>query len=682
MKLSHIYKTYHNKLDHVEVFQDMSLELPSQGFVLVYGASRTGKTTLFNMIAGLDHDFTGEITGIKKIEYFNQSIELYENLTVLENLELVNNDVVVEQLLSQFELQSLKDTKVKKLSNGEKRRVQMIRSSLVNPDLLICDEPTASLDDNNAKIVCTLLKEMSKSMTVLIATHDQSLFESYVNIIYEIKDFKIQKIKSENIVERTYKINQDENRTFKDHMQACLMNIKAHKTYTFMTIILLILMIWAGYSTIYYSLYSNADYQKSIWQYSSNLIEGLPTKFELDPIENKYRFYDDYDLYNQKIVDQVKHKENIIGYSLIYDTDSFTIFSQFDDSNENTLQNLSSLEEMKKLYGGGFQSYITDVFQFHYTEDEDGNISAGYNYPISPYVLINESKKDENNHVLRSFVYQIIDFDKLNLQYGTIPTNDNDIVIGIDLAETLCHSLSLSTLDQLINRNITIDTISNNPDQNYFINARISGITSFHNQFENRIYFKDGAYSKLLADLYHYDHNKAQFHSLKLLTDPRANVEDIIDDLNQNIPSKYNQFSLFNGTTNTYAKQYQEVYQNTTMVVVVSIIIIVFALSYLLFIKFFFRKQLTKEYTILNRYGYSSMKNEFLTSLLLSTLLIIIIFTFFPVIVSLFNQMSLKYFHRDLYSVNYIMMAINCLLIFGLYSSFMLLSSYSLTRKK
>lgn len=676
MKLSNIYKIYHNKLDNVEVFKDMSLDLPKQGIALVYGASGSGKTTLFNILAGLDNDFTGEVSGNENIEYLSQNIELYENLTVLENLKLIqNNNEHIEQLLTKFELVPLMNKKVKKLSNGEKRRVQIIRSSLVSPDIFICDEPTASLDETNAKLVCVLLKEMSKTMTVLIATHDQSLFQSYADIIYEIKDKKINKIEESHQATSQMKNNRvAHRRTFKDYCISCWMNIKAHKTFTLITIIFLVLMIWAGYSTIYYGLSSNADYQKNIWRYSSNLIEGLPVQFELDSIDSRWRRYNEYDLYDVNIVNQIKNNENIIGYSLTNDIDSFKITN--DSFSINYDADPNDKEEMEKLSAARYLPFIAESYEFYYFGKVDDGYSYGYQWPITPYVFIKEAKVDESDKIIRTFIYEIYDFNKIPLQYGIVPANENDVVIGIDLANTLCSSLGITSPEQLLNKELTLEIVGNLQEIESFMKVKISGITSFDNQFENRIYFNDGAYSSSLANLFHFNKNKAKFQSLKLLVDPSEDMSNVITRLNQSIPSQYNQFALFNGTTNAFAKNFQEIYQNTTIVSIISIIIMSIALIGLLFMKFFFRKQLKKEYRILNKYGYSLVKNELLNSSFICTFLIIIILIFFPAVVSLFNQVSLQYFHKEIFTVNYIMMFVNCILVFIIYTIMMLLTSH------
>ena len=90
MKLTGINKTYHNKHNEVCVFQNLTLKFPNHGCITIYGESGSGKTTLFQIIAGLDKDYEGVIENNHKIEYLFQEIELFENLSVYDNLLFAN----------------------------------------------------------------------------------------------------------------------------------------------------------------------------------------------------------------------------------------------------------------------------------------------------------------------------------------------------------------------------------------------------------------------------------------------------------------------------------------------------------------------------------------------------------------------------------------------------------------
>lgn len=180
MKLTNINKIYHNKLNDVQALNNINLTFNNHGMTFIIGSSGCGKTTLLNIIAGYDKDFEGVIEYDGKVECIEQDILLMENLSVLDNLNMVSDDTTqIDALLKRFHLIDEAHKKVKKLSGGEKKRVQIIRSLLNKATYLICDEPTASLDHDNGELIMTMLKEVSKDIGVIIVTHDIALVDKY-----------------------------------------------------------------------------------------------------------------------------------------------------------------------------------------------------------------------------------------------------------------------------------------------------------------------------------------------------------------------------------------------------------------------------------------------------------------------------------------------------------------------
>ena len=193
MYVFRLSKVYHNK-DHTSkcALNNVDLEFTTCGMVVILGPSGCGKTTLLNILAGRDKDYEGEVKGLMKSDIIDQDFRLFESLTVLENLKIVSkDDTKIMSLLTSFKMEDLKDKKVKKLSNGQKRRVQVIRSLLLDRDLLLCDEPTAALDNELATIIMEALKEYSKDHLVIMSTHDIALAEKYADRLIKIDEGKI-----------------------------------------------------------------------------------------------------------------------------------------------------------------------------------------------------------------------------------------------------------------------------------------------------------------------------------------------------------------------------------------------------------------------------------------------------------------------------------------------------------
>ena len=111
---------------------------------------------------------------------------LFESLSVFDNLTLVASTNKVIQILKEFKMLDYKDKIVKQLSNGQKKRVQIMRSLLVEPDILLCDEPTAALDYEDSQFVLEMLSVISQKKCVIMVTHEVAIAEMYSTRIIKI----------------------------------------------------------------------------------------------------------------------------------------------------------------------------------------------------------------------------------------------------------------------------------------------------------------------------------------------------------------------------------------------------------------------------------------------------------------------------------------------------------------
>lgn len=162
---------------------DLKLSLPSNEFICLVGPSGCGKTTLLNIIAGLDRDYSGEISveqqhKAPKIGYVFQNPRLLPWRTVRENITLtLSSDYdpkTVDALLETMQLTQAQHVYPERLSLGMSRRVSIIRAFAVDPDVLLMDEPFVSLDAPTARQVRELLIGLwqQRPHTVLFVTHD------------------------------------------------------------------------------------------------------------------------------------------------------------------------------------------------------------------------------------------------------------------------------------------------------------------------------------------------------------------------------------------------------------------------------------------------------------------------------------------------------------------------------
>lgn len=188
------------------LFENYNISIKDGEFVIFSGKSGCGKTTLLNMIGAIEPFTSGSIivddidiskrknklTYLReKVAFVFQNFALIEGLTVKENLNIIKKksrtNVEIPDALKKVGLSEKIDTKVYKLSGGEQQRIALARIMLKKCDLILADEPTGSLDKENAKIVIDSLKEFNKSgKTIILVTHDERLFD-VANVIFPIE---------------------------------------------------------------------------------------------------------------------------------------------------------------------------------------------------------------------------------------------------------------------------------------------------------------------------------------------------------------------------------------------------------------------------------------------------------------------------------------------------------------
>lgn len=214
--LKDVTKTY--KMGEVEIkaVDGVSFPIEKGEFVVIVGPSGAGKTTVLNILGGMDKPTSGTITvdgtDISKFKekeltkyrrddvgFVFQFYNLVQNLTALENVELASqicqNPVGAEEVLREVGLGSRLDNFPSQLSGGEQQRVSIARALAKNPKLLLCDEPTGALDYITGKSILKLLQDTcrEKRMTVIVITHNSALTPMADKII-QIKNGKVDKI--------------------------------------------------------------------------------------------------------------------------------------------------------------------------------------------------------------------------------------------------------------------------------------------------------------------------------------------------------------------------------------------------------------------------------------------------------------------------------------------------------
>ena len=182
-------------------------------FVVIVGPSGAGKTTVLNLLGGMDIPTSGEIivdssdvnqydekqlTKYRRddIGFIFQFYNLVQNLTALENVELASqiskNPIDPKMVLERVELKERMNNFPAQMSGGEQQRVAIARAIAKNPKLLLCDEPTGALDYLTGKSILKLLREMCDKykMTVIVITHN-SAFENMADRVIHLKNGQV-----------------------------------------------------------------------------------------------------------------------------------------------------------------------------------------------------------------------------------------------------------------------------------------------------------------------------------------------------------------------------------------------------------------------------------------------------------------------------------------------------------
>ena len=218
---TNVKKTYRVGDVEINASDGVDFEVNKGEFVVIVGPSGAGKTTILNLLGGMDKATSGQIlvdgqdvakyserqlTQYRRddIGFVFQFYNLVQNLTALENVELATqiskNPLDVRMVLERVGLNKRLDNFPAQLSGGEQQRVAIARAIAKNPKLLLCDEPTGALDYQTGKAILGLLREMCDkyTMTVIVITHNSALAPMADRIIH----LKNGQVASMNINER------------------------------------------------------------------------------------------------------------------------------------------------------------------------------------------------------------------------------------------------------------------------------------------------------------------------------------------------------------------------------------------------------------------------------------------------------------------------------------------------
>lgn len=217
IELKNVRKTYTMGEVIIKAVDDVSFSIDKGEFVIVLGASGAGKSTILNLLGGMDQVTSGsiyvdgnEISKYNKkmltkyrredIGFVFQFYNLVQNLNAIENVELAveicKDSIEPQKVLKNVGLEDRMRNFPAQLSGGEQQRVSIARALAKKPKLLLCDEPTGALDYNTGKSILKLLSDTSReyNMTVIVITHNSAIAPIADKII-TVKSGKVESVK-------------------------------------------------------------------------------------------------------------------------------------------------------------------------------------------------------------------------------------------------------------------------------------------------------------------------------------------------------------------------------------------------------------------------------------------------------------------------------------------------------
>lgn len=421
MKLVNINKQYKKNV----VFENLNIEFTTCGIYAITGLSGSGKTTLFNILYGIDNDYSGDYyignKLVKKTNLINeyndnlsmvfQDTKLLDNLNVAENLELANKyDTNIDELLSEFNILNLKEEPIKYLSGGEKQRVAIIRAIMNNPRYILLDEPTSALDDNNTNFIISKLQELAKDTIIIVITHDERL-SVHADYLYKLENKNIVKLDNNKITGKKVSLKQSK-KNKNSLLKISFKNFKANKKSLLPTAMAILI------ATMFLTLICLNVVPKMITEVSNYLETGdTTTVYVNDNFEGT--------LDREPFTD-----EEVEGVTNAAGSDAQIIYQD--------------ITGMIGIYGdtGGYtvtESYL----EYMEVEPSDPNYDVAMNEPLT--MSTNVSSYNGTNNTYAVDPEQII---------GDLPTSYNEVIVPTVLVEIICETKDYNSV---IGEEITLD---------------------------------------------------------------------------------------------------------------------------------------------------------------------------------------------------------------------------------
>ena len=378
IRVSSLKKSYGKNNSYQKVLDNINIEFKSGEFICVLGESGSGKSTLLNILGGLDSDYEGSINidnrNLKYIDldkYRKENIGfIFQNFNLINNLSVIENVIVpidkldisynekkkrAYNMLRKLKIYNLKNKRINELSGGQKQRVAIARALINNPRIILADEPTGALDEDNSKNILEILKEINKEgKLVIVVTHSNKVIDYSTRVITImdgkiINDKKIKKVKESKI---DYN-EENENKFFYLLKYGFRSLIKNKKKNIFITlassigIVGIILTLFIG---------------ESVKSYISDLITS-----KVDPLSYEIKRFDNNNTYSVEDINNIKKIKNI---ERVYEEINYNISSIEYNNNNYDLLYLDSFNNIE-LEDGDSSEFVLSKYLYDNINDKN-----------------------------------------------------------------------------------------------------------------------------------------------------------------------------------------------------------------------------------------------------------------------------------------------------------------------
>lgn len=487
LTLKNITKDYRSGNETVKALKGITLSFRENEFVSILGQSGCGKTTMLNIIGGLDTYTSGDliINGRSTKNYKDKDWDTYRNHSigfifqsynliphqnVLSNVELALTLSGVgkeerrnraKEVLTQVGLEDQMYKKPNQMSGGQMQRVAIARALVNDPDILLCDEPTGALDSNTSVQIMELLKTIAKDKLIIMVTHNPELANEYSNRIIKLLDGKVIDDSNPYDDKKENKRKEDTTKkpsmSFKTALSLSLNNLMTKKTRTLLISfagsigiigIALILSLSNGVQNYINSVEKDtlSSYPITIEDNSMDMSVMMETMMGMNNTNNEYN---DNKIHSRPMINDI-----LESMSSKVEKNNLEAFKEYIDNDKLFKSHAKSID------------YMYDLRLNVFNEKKDGSITQ-----VSPNQLLNElglgSAMDMRNNIMSSDALTMSNEvwkkmtsskkmrkEQYSLVEGKWPTNYDEVVLAVDsndeISDYVLYSLGIMEQEELV----------------------------------------------------------------------------------------------------------------------------------------------------------------------------------------------------------------------------------------